>query len=101
MKWLLIIAVVAGGGYFAYDHFYNPGGSTTSQKTESAEGFLGACKHVSRKIPKVDEYCACLQEKGVKSMMMLGAKPEGQAAIADCQDRVGYSTATPGLNPEH
>lgn len=100
MKTILFLAVIGVAGYYGYKHLYKPGGNATSTNTGSGDAFLAGCRNVSKKIPKVDEYCACLQQRGVKSMLMLGAKPAGREAIAACQGQVGYTAPTPGLNPE-
>ena len=100
MKWIVILAILGGAGYFGYKHFYQKGDTTSAVSSESGDAFLSGCKRASKKIPKVDEYCTCLQQRGVKSMLMLGTKPAGREAMAACQEQVGYSTPTPGLNPQ-
>ncbi len=100
MKTILLLALLGGAGYYGYKHFYKPAGTTTPTDTASGDTFLNRCRNASKKIPKVNEYCACLEQRGVKSMLMLGAKPAGRESIAACQEKVGYTTATPGLNPE-
>lgn len=97
MKWVLIIAVLVAAGFLGYKYLYKSRGSTPA--TSSSDAFMDGCRQASQNIPKVDEYCACLKEKGVKSMAMLATNPKSREAMVTCQQKVGHSAAAPGLNP--
>lgn len=99
MKWILFLGVLGAAGYLGYQYWYKADRSATSTESASGDSFMDSCRHVSRKIPRVDEYCTCLKDRGVNSMVMLGARPAGREAIAACQEEVGYTAPTPGLNP--
>ena len=96
MKWIGLLLVVAAAGYLGYKYLYKPGGSTSSSTSSSSEdAFIAGCRQASQNVPKVEEYCACLRDKGVKSMAMLATNPTSREAMLACQEQVGHTAPGP------
>lgn len=93
MKTIVIVLVLAAGGYYGYKYFI---AARTAGSGETPAQFLQRCRQASVDVAQPEEYCACLQRKGVKTMVSLAASPSSRTAVASCRAEAGQGASETG-----